>query len=440
MPLFPTFNDDREFVKLDENSDFITARVELQDISTAAVFGGATTSTSSNSIAYGIKTFTLDTDDGKIIPGVGVEMQADDHDAFMYGNVISKSTSVSPAQITVLINKISSLTGTYSNWDIQITNDNEQFAPIVAYSSTSVDIPPTDTFDIVIQASKNFEMGSIILLHNVTDASKYITAQVIDYDSGTGDLTLAPLYWTAADNTATWIVSNLTGGLYGGTGGGISARFSGNTSTVRGLLIQDDGTNSSDHYLKLAAQIPTVVDTLTFSTNGDATLTITGDATLPASNTVLVESGSFPAANNLDIAIPSGYSDILMSWTGMSSNTATRIFRIQVSVDGGSSYITTGYVAVNMNSTAGTVVAGPSPAVMANITAMTAAQTSTGSAVIYGYETSCNKMYTGVNESTAPERHTTIGHLANTSAITHVRFTWNSTGNFDAGTYAVWVK
>lgn len=159
-----------------------------------------------------------------------------------------------------------------------------------------------------------------------------------------------------------------------------------------------------------------------------------------------VASGSFPSASTLAVAIPAGYSDILISFSGVSFDTATRALFIQVSTNNGSSYDSTAanYNAGLVNYTAGTSAAG-SNASIASTGTQTAAATVSGTAIIFGYATGGFKAFQALSLQSTPQQNGTFGtYVGPTSspgaAITNIQFLLNGTGNFDAGTYMVSVK
>ena len=107
---------------IDSEDTLIFSQVGFQEIDFDKVFGGKTSSTTENTIGFGLKSWTLDIDDGKILPGHTVQLTAlaDPSDCFMYGVVLAKDTTSEPAVITVSIHTCSDLSGTFSNWEIQI--------------------------------------------------------------------------------------------------------------------------------------------------------------------------------------------------------------------------------------------------------------------------------------------------------------------------------
>jgi hypothetical protein len=126
-PQSPT--DSRQVARsVDENDIIQFGQVGFQELDFGAAFGGKTTSSTENTIAVGPHVFVLDVDDGKIIPGVGVQMTAPDRDCFMYGFVTQKDTVFEPARIVVEVKVTSALTGTFSDWEIQIVQID--FAPL----------------------------------------------------------------------------------------------------------------------------------------------------------------------------------------------------------------------------------------------------------------------------------------------------------------------
>lgn len=119
-PSHPT--DPRQVMReIDDSGNVVFSQVGFQELDFGAVFGGKTTSTTQNTIAYGTQTFTLDFDDGKILPGHTVQITAlNDPSCFQYGVVLSKDDAA--PSITVHVHTVSATAGTFSTWEIQIVD------------------------------------------------------------------------------------------------------------------------------------------------------------------------------------------------------------------------------------------------------------------------------------------------------------------------------
>jgi hypothetical protein len=123
-------NDSRKVMRLiDANGDVVFAQVGFEELNFGAAFGGKTTSGTTNDVSVGAHEFVLDEDDGRIVPGVCVQMTTQDPDCFMYGFVVIKDTLYAPARIVVEVKVTSALVGTgFSFWEIQIIQMD--FAPL----------------------------------------------------------------------------------------------------------------------------------------------------------------------------------------------------------------------------------------------------------------------------------------------------------------------
>lgn len=196
IPLPQSPSDSRAVMRsIDENGNVAFSQVGFQELDFGAVFGGKTTSTSQNSIGYGLQVFTLDIDDGKIIRGCKVEITSlDDPDCWEIGIVASKDLTVSPGAITVFIKKISPLKNTSSNWEIQIVDDAAANVAMLGYSTTSLqfgsghDIFVGATVSVTTDANKLFQPGSHVVLESLADGTQYFRIIAQAYNASTGAL------------------------------------------------------------------------------------------------------------------------------------------------------------------------------------------------------------------------------------------------------------
>ncbi len=156
-------------------------------------------------------------------------------------------------------------------------------------------------------------------------------------------------------------------------------------------------------------------------------------ATIPSGATT-IDSGSLPAATTKDVTIPATYAYIIIEGVGVSSNTATRTPLVQPNADS-----TAGNypgVIFSSNLTAYSVKALAS--LMEGVN-QTAAQTCTFSCYLFGYAAGGQKMFISHHKSTSDNfDYTVAGFYTSATVVSTVRYLWNGTGNFDAGTYAVY--
>jgi len=201
---------------------------------------------------------------------------------------------------------------------------------------------------------------------------------------------------------------------------------------TEGALLVYSGASPTGDYAPLAV--------------GTAGQRIISDGTDPtwANQWKTVDSGSLPSATSKVIALPAGYSDIVITWNGVSFNNATIALWAQVCTDGsGTNFDTTAanYAAGRLAFTAGVVTANASATMLNSGATQAAAASQNGSLTIFGYGTSGYKQFTSQQNSTTPAVFATIGTYLNTAAITHVRLMSSDlTAVFDAGTYVVSVK
>lgn len=161
---------------------------------------------------------------------------------------------------------------------------------------------------------------------------------------------------------------------------------------------------------------------------------------VPTSGMTTIASGSLPAAANLDITgIPGHFAKLLLIVSGASSNTATRTVVVLPSDDNGASYDSTAGNFIGL-----TAVAGASPAALAigsllNPGAVAAASATSLGILIDAYQSPSFKYVTGTSgNSTGTKFHTTqwFGGVGN--PLNALRIAWDGSGNFDAGTYALY--
>lgn len=153
-----------------------------------------------------------------------------------------------------------------------------------------------------------------------------------------------------------------------------------------------------------------------------------------------IASGSFPAAATLDVTnIPATYAYIVLFYNGASSNTATRQLFIQVSTNNGSSFdaTVTNYAGHNFALAATTTIPTTTGTLIETAT-VAAASTFTGSTLLLGYHGGPRMVSISALTSGTTPYQMFMTYLGSNNAINAIRFLWDGTGNFDAGTYAVY--
>lgn len=161
-----------------------------------------------------------------------------------------------------------------------------------------------------------------------------------------------------------------------------------------------------------------------------------------ASSYQTVFSGSVGTGTTKDVTdIPAGYSEIVITGTGISNDTASRTTLIQVSTDNGANYDTT---AGNYDGQFGVggVLADTTLASLAQMSVVLAAATQTFTIIIKNYDgLGGNAFYEAVAISSTGQSSFTKGIFTGfTTAINAVRLLLNGSGNFDAGTVTVIVR
>lgn len=154
-----------------------------------------------------------------------------------------------------------------------------------------------------------------------------------------------------------------------------------------------------------------------------------------ANQTTLIASGSLPAANNLDITnISANFSYLKLDIARASSNTASRRVYLRWSFDNGSTFKTTGYQSVRQGDSA-----FESDTALRGVT-QTAAEVSTTTVIIYGYSGSSSWVAAHAVQISSAGQFQTSYSIYDSSAgpLNAIRVIWDSTGNFDAGTYALY--
>jgi hypothetical protein len=187
--------------------------------------------------------------------------------------------------------------------------------------------------------------------------------------------------------------------------------------------------------------------TLFLNSNGDWTISLQAHLVSLGAGTnyiyhpqgkTTIASGSFAANNDqvFSAAIPETYSYLVLTFDGLSSNTATRQPLFQVSTDAGATYDTTAGNYEYHNIT-GTTLAKPTLASLGSTVSVTAAQTFSGCIKISNYQGGMRPTFEGHVYANGVYYRVFGVYTGSTNNIDGLRMIWNSTGNSDAGTWSL---
>lgn len=154
-----------------------------------------------------------------------------------------------------------------------------------------------------------------------------------------------------------------------------------------------------------------------------------------------IESGSLPAAATLSIInIPANFTKLVLVLTGASSNTATRQVLVRVSTNNGVSYDSTAgnYVGHKVTGTTWANYTTNALASLIDSVTVTAAQVFNATIQIDGYQGGPNALIHARVTANAVEYRNFATYIGSVSPINALQVLWNGTGNFDAGTYALY--
>lgn len=179
----------------------------LQTIDTG-LFGQAETSSTSNDVSVGTKTFTLDVDHNVIDVDYTVQIVSSVEPAcWMYGVVTAKSSP----DVTVSVFKVSDLDGTFSEWDLQTIAGPFAGLPAsqtLAFSSDSFATPSVgDVLNLTVETGKALYDNSTVYVAAVSDRTNFSFCTVVSYNSGTGALKLVVNRVSGSGTQALWAVS-----------------------------------------------------------------------------------------------------------------------------------------------------------------------------------------------------------------------------------------
>jgi hypothetical protein len=271
--------------------------------------------------------------------------------------------------------------------------------------------------------------------------------------------------FTLPNASATILTDNaLVTAAQGGTANGFTA-FSGPASTTKTFTLPNASASIlTDNAAVTVAQGGTGLATLTAHNmligNGASNITSLAPGTSgnvatsngtdwtsaapasPNASWTSLCSGSFPAATTASCtSLAATHRNLVITWTGASSDTATRALEVEVSAGSGFSQTYSSWLSGLRIVGAGSITTALAQRNMFPTDTETAAQVSAGRCTIYDYAdaNSAAKDYSCEYDSASATNKSWItGTLLVTTAINGVQFFWNASGNFDAGTYAVY--
>jgi hypothetical protein len=165
--------------------------------------------------------------------------------------------------------------------------------------------------------------------------------------------------------------------------------------------------------------------------------TSSADGGILTAQFTLVAPTAFPAANSVSIIdIPQTYSALILDIALASSDTATRNVVVHLSRDNGSTFDTAGVYGHILTNT--TLNAIANVAYIGEGSTQTAAQVTSISVLLTGYQEG------GIKHGITAGRYADGLPLSmnaaseSVTAVNALRITWDNTGNFDGGTYALY--
>jgi hypothetical protein len=201
--------DSREVVRgMQTDGTLIFGQVDVAELSTQTRFGAKATSTSQNTVSIGDKTFTLDQVD---LFRVGDDVQItclDEPTCNMWGEIIARTTTTSPANVRVYIDDISPTTITSGNWELQIVGRPK---PGIEKDTSTTSINPTTAgpFTFTVSSGKFFPIGGKLLLKPTTDRTIALIGLVKAYSGTTLVVEKNTTNATVSTSYSSWSVALL---------------------------------------------------------------------------------------------------------------------------------------------------------------------------------------------------------------------------------------
>jgi hypothetical protein len=197
-------------------------QVQFNELDFGAVFGGKTTSSTQNTIGLGRKTFTLDNDDGRMQLGHTVQITSLDNprECFMYGVVIRKDTTTSPAEIEVAVQTVSELIAISTNWEIQIVEVSRDITLQVGDADVVLDdhhrivfytVPLTAPRSLTTSPGTTLIPGTrLLIVDGIVDGGAFGVTNHLTID-GSHQLVSAGDFCELVWNGAAWVTYNQNG-------------------------------------------------------------------------------------------------------------------------------------------------------------------------------------------------------------------------------------
>ena len=175
----------------------------------------------------------------------------------------------------------------------------------------------------------------------------------------------------------------------------------------------------------------------------DALTVLVGGIVIPVGGITTIASGSLPAAAIQNITdIPATFVYLVLQITGASSNTAARAIQVLLSTNNGSSFDTTvaNYPGYNITTLTGgaTIVVDTLPTIGDTGAGVAAAATTTGTYLLFGYQAGPHKRFSSRILAGGTEYLSEGTYIGSALAINAMQIGWSGSGNFDAGTYALY--
>ncbi len=152
----------------------------------------------------------------------------------------------------------------------------------------------------------------------------------------------------------------------------------------------------------------------------------------------IVATTSLPSDVSVDIAgIPATYSYLILHITGASSDTATRAIMVQASTDNGGTFDSTAANYPGYYAQATPTFTNNGLASLMGGGTVAAAAATTVSLKLFAYQGGSFPVAEASITGGGTNYTSSVHYIGSTSAINALRILWNSTGSFDAGTYAL---
>lgn len=230
------------------------------------------------------------------------------------------------------------------------------------------------------------------------------------------------------------------------TAAGLIARFVGGAGSVTRLLSYSRQASAliTSGVTQATARL---IGRTTAGTGAPEEITVGAGLTLAAGalsagasgGITTIASGSLTGAAVVITNIPATYAYLVLQITGASSNTATRRPLVRVSSDNGASYdaVAANYV-YHLAGIGGAFGAGADASVFDANTALGVADTATGTITITGYQGGPHMAFAFRSLALATNNLGNGVYVGSAAAINALQILWNGSGNFDAGTYALY--